>query len=227
VYWFDAATIGRQEPARAELLPRGELAALERIRDLEHAATVAGTRMVARITLGRELGVEPAKVHIERTCAWCGDACHGKPRVPGDALSFSVSHAATFGVVALSRDVCVGADVELPSSRFDDLIANEALAASEMAEYMTLSGIPRRTFLVDRWVAKEAVLKALGVGLAIDPVSLAFGPPAPSGWKTAQFPSGALGEWHVAPTIDIEQFRIAIAADHEADVHIKGWAELA
>ena len=104
----------------------------------------------------------------------------GVPRIlrPEVGLRFSISRAGDFTVVALARSIDVGVDVE-PQDR--DLsrwrLGSQVLSAAEDVALSTppTSTSVRRRFLIARWVAKEAVLKAAGVGLAVDPRSITIG----------------------------------------------------
>ena len=145
-----------------ELLPAGE-------RDAPAPIRIA--RATTRLLLAETLGVEPHRVVISRVCARCGHPTHGRPTVAGTgaaAVSFSVSHSGTFGVVALAAgDRRIGVDVEAvrPRSRLDAL-ADRVLGAEEHAAWRALDDpdVRLRAFL-RAWTAKEAYLKALGIGI--------------------------------------------------------------
>lgn len=85
---------------------------------------------------------------------------HGKPRLVGDQawLRFNLSHSGEVTLVAVARDVEVGIDVErirpVPEMRE---IARRWLGRDDIAD-------PADFFRA--WTRHEAIVKALGVGLA-------------------------------------------------------------
>lgn len=118
--------------------------------------------VLARLVLGERLGREPAALSFDRTCTHCGDQRHGKPVVEtaGPGLDFSLSHAGGLAVVAVS-DRTVGVDVEDATAGEQPLAP--ALAERERATCLSYADFARL------WTRKEAVLKAVGKGLAIHP----------------------------------------------------------
>jgi 4'-phosphopantetheinyl transferase len=130
----------------------------------------------------------------------------GKPRVDpacGD-LRFSLSHTDGLVAVALVRGLEVGVDVEGVDRDPDEgALTALALAAEEVAD---LDGFAdRRGRLLQLWVAKEALAKAIGLGLSLplprvvlrgDPpgvVSMPDGYGAPSEWGLRVMRHG--GHW--------------------------------
>ncbi|HVX40331.1 MAG TPA: 4'-phosphopantetheinyl transferase superfamily protein [Gemmatimonadaceae bacterium] len=118
-------------------------------------------RAAVRAVLARYLGADPAAVVFEL-------GAHGKPRVSGDEPPFSVSHSADVAVIAVSGAGAVGVDVEairlIPY--LDDLAARN-FARAERATLEALPPDERVEAFFRAWTAKEAYVKALGVGLAI------------------------------------------------------------
>lgn len=88
---------------------------------------------------------------------------YGKPFLQSKTkIEFNVSHAGGFALIAVSRDRCVGVDIEW---------ADRPIDVNSMARYV-FSPMERqyaqktqRTFML-RWVAKESALKALGLGIS-------------------------------------------------------------
>ncbi|GGT19432.1 4'-phosphopantetheinyl transferase family protein [Streptomyces purpureus] len=118
--------------------------------------------VLARLVLGERLGRDPAALSFDRTCTHCGDRTHGKPVVEtaGPALDFSLSHAGGLAVVAVS-DRAVGVDVEDTTAGAQPLAP--ALTERERETCLSYADFARL------WTRKEAVLKAVGKGLAIHP----------------------------------------------------------
>ncbi|QIS41110.1 4-phosphopantetheinyl transferase [Clavibacter capsici] len=116
------------------------------------ARTAAG-RDALRALAAELVGADPADVTVRARCATCGGA-HGRPVLGGsralDALHASVTHAGDAVVVAVSADGPIGIDAE-PRGR-------------ETPPGMALAD----------WVRIEAVLKADGRGLRVEPTRVRF-----------------------------------------------------
>lgn len=133
----------------------------------------ATSRALLRAALGAWMGVGRGDVTVRSVCSACGGADHGRPVVPqvlGAARppQISLTHAGDVVAVAISDVGPVGVDVEPhrePFDGFDDV----ALAPAERAELRTLEPRDATTARLRAWVRKEAVLKATGAGLAVDP----------------------------------------------------------
>jgi 4'-phosphopantetheinyl transferase len=148
--------------------------------------------VVVRLALGRRLDTSPALVRVDRTCRHCG-AQHGPPRVAGDRLSVSVSHAGAAVVVAVSDRGPVGVDVEPVDGSDPEPLMGVCLAPAERATGVTQAA------LLERWVAKEAVLKAAGEGLRLPMTGLVLG--GPPRWEVRAWDErpGLVGRVRVQP----------------------------
>lgn len=108
-------------------------------------------RMLLRTLAGDMLGLDPAAVPLSATCADCGGP-HGQPRIPG--LAVSLSRCATAIVAVAATAGAIGVDVE-PLMGTAERIAAIASVAGDGG--------------IRRWTSVEAVLKADGRGLRVDP----------------------------------------------------------
>ncbi|NYF99218.1 4'-phosphopantetheinyl transferase family protein [Janibacter cremeus] len=162
------------------LLDDGERARAGRKRDA--APFVTGHALVRR-TLGELLGEDPASLSFERRCTTCRSELHGKPSlvdVPG--WHFSLSYTSSLAVVAVAQGIDVGVDTEdLTDADFEGF-ADITLAREELLAFEHLDG---QDLLISRarvWARKEAILKATGHGLVVDPSEvLVTGPLDPPG----------------------------------------------
>ncbi|MGA1838768.1 4'-phosphopantetheinyl transferase superfamily protein [Herbiconiux sp. 11R-BC] len=139
-----------------------------------------GDRAADHAALSRLAGA-PAPAHdaaearrIGHLCLHCGSTGHGRPLLldadgmPVPGVHLSLSRAG--GVVALAAAAHpVGIDIESVSTaaaaRFDDV----AFTAAERAAF---GDDPDHRMRTRAWAAKEAVLKAAGLGLRADPHAL-------------------------------------------------------
>jgi 4'-phosphopantetheinyl transferase len=95
---------------------------------------------------------------------------HGKPYLVGDSdLHFNLAHSGKYAMVSLTRAGPIGVDVELPRAVSDlRSLARTMLADREYHWWCQLAEPAATEALFRRWTYKEAVLKALGLGLSGD-----------------------------------------------------------
>jgi len=162
------------------LLPRGDdqwLDQQERVR--AHGFVVGldrrrytASHMITRALLGGLSTTAPQDIVFDRRpCARCGET-HGKPEIrptsprgaQGEALRFSTSRSDRLLAIAVRGDTDVGIDIEVRP-------AGEDLAA--LRDSVEARG-DEAGDLLERWVRKEAFLKATGEGLTRPMTSLAL-----------------------------------------------------
>lgn len=150
-----------------------------------------------RSILGLCLGLPPAAVPIE-------EAAGGKPAVVGGpTLHFNLSHAGDVAVVAVSGRA-VGVDVErLDAAEDCQELVPTVCTAREALRLRALAPGDRRVGFLGYWTAKEAYLKGLGVGLALEPrrvevewlgdgrAAVGHGAAAGPGWRVVMVPGPA------------------------------------
>ncbi len=146
--WLD-----KEEQRRAERLVREE--------DRQRYVLAHGG---LRAVLSRYLGVHPSSVEL------CRDEV-GKPFVTrksrGQSLiTFNMSHAHGRALIAVSMGQDVGVDLERIRPEVEvEKLSERYFAPSEHASIMQLAEEQRAPRFFRYWVAKEAVLKAQGIGL--------------------------------------------------------------
>lgn len=92
---------------------------------------------------------------------------HGKPALADGSLAFNLSHSGDCAALAIARGVEVGVDLESPSRpRPHAALAQRYFCRREAEAIAATIGSERETAFLRLWTAKEAVLKALGRGLA-------------------------------------------------------------
>lgn len=148
--------------ARA-LLPAAEVNRLSTVPP-RHRGQRMGAQAALRALVAEAIGSTPLLVRLERGPG-------GKPRVAGGSgPHVSLAHSGRFAAVALTAAGPVGVDVEQPHRVSSDLagLARTALSDREYGRWRSLSGPAALEALFRSWTHKEAVLKALGVGLSGD-----------------------------------------------------------
>jgi 4'-phosphopantetheinyl transferase len=94
----------------------------------------------------------------------------GKPELPGSVFRVSLAHSGEVALVAVASGQEVGVDVEVFRAETESWsLSSHALTESEQARLKALPVSRRSGAFLSIWTRKEAVLKALGVGLALDP----------------------------------------------------------
>ena len=98
---------------------------------------------------------------------------YGKPfaRVCGvpAPISFNVSHSGKHGLIAIAPGGRIGVDVEERVDRYDldgDIVT--VFAPGERAELAAANGDRKVRLFFSLWTMKEALIKALGLGLAVE-----------------------------------------------------------
>jgi len=137
--------------------------------DAPAARSYLTLHLLARSQIGTLLGRPPESLRFDRTCPDC-DRQHGRPLLVDDpGLHLSLSRSGGVVALALSRSGPVGIDVEqVEAARFEGF-EGVALHARERG---AVAGAPSRAPSgAASWVRKEAALKALGVGLRVDPTT--------------------------------------------------------
>jgi 4'-phosphopantetheinyl transferase len=150
------------DPAWAEsvLSPEEEARAARLVR-AGHAARFRAARALLRACLAEVVGGSASNLALETTAG-------GKPGLAVPGPSFNVSHSGDRLLVAVSEAGEVGVDVELwPTARDRNAVARYACTEAEAAAIGALDGALRARAILRVWTAKEAALKAIGVGLAL------------------------------------------------------------
>lgn len=125
---------------------------------------------------------------VEHHCLRCGADDHGRPYLVGTPeLQVSLARSDGVSIVALSEAGPVGVDLEKDDAAGFDGFAESAMHPDERAR------TPQEA--TRTWVRKEAVLKATGRGLGVDPrqvrISEARQPAALIDWQAPDDPGGA------------------------------------
>jgi 4'-phosphopantetheinyl transferase len=138
------------------LLSKGERLNVVRLSRHEDRVRSVATRAALRQILASRTGIPAEKLRFIMND-------YGKPGLFGHfGLEFNISHSGDFALIALSLSGQVGVDIEYRGREID---------IEEMSEYVyspleRQSGLETAGVFFDHWVAKESVLKALGLGIS-------------------------------------------------------------
>lgn len=160
--------------ALKDLLDAAERQRAARFVRAEDARRFIARRAIAKLVLSDYVGQPAGELSFDTTCRHCGGD-HGKPRLAAHRrLDFSWTARDDVFLLAVATDRRVGIDiegVEESSSDWRD-VAEEALGDRELAALAAMAESDRLRVAMRAWSAKEALLKAVGLGLAWDLRSL-------------------------------------------------------
>jgi 4'-phosphopantetheinyl transferase len=170
------------------LLDDGERAAADKLAVAALAARYTVRRAAVRHLLGDQTGLDPAGLRY-RTGA--DGKLFLQPQGSGpDEVAFNVSHSRNVCVIAVGTGVAIGVDVQHIEERpLTPELLDIVLGPAEQARLRRGGGGGRTLEFTRAWTRKEAMLKAIGVGLTVPATGLQVDLTA--AWRTARWPAGA------------------------------------
>ncbi|MCJ8308050.1 MAG: 4'-phosphopantetheinyl transferase superfamily protein [Rhizobiaceae bacterium] len=178
------------------LLDDDEITEHDQFESRKAASNFALRRAMRRRILAKHVGASPRELRFTTGAA-------GKPNVKGhhEGVHFSASHGRFGGVVAISKTSPIGVDIEFKRAIDVAGFASKILSAEERQALLALDDEARLHALLATWTAKEAVIKALGMGLNLNllPQIAIAAEKTHQGWRTATlskpFPPAAWQIW--------------------------------
>ena len=153
------------------LLDRTELAYCARLTTEADRARHATGRVLAKLEGANRLGVDPRRLSVVPDVG----ATVGRPQLFLDhrpsPVHLSIAHAGRVVVVALGNVPC-GVDVEEIAALAPALDTSVAFSARERARLAETVPEERLALAARWWTGKEAALKAVGVGLAVEAATI-------------------------------------------------------
>jgi 4'-phosphopantetheinyl transferase len=164
-------TDARLLQAYKTLLDAGELERQRRFHFERHRQQYLVSHALVRLTLSRYAPVAPE--------AWrFVPNEYGRPAIVGPEgqwLRFNLSHTDGMALVAVGRDVDLGADIEDAERPGETVeIADSFFARSEVQALRALPKERQRERFFEYWTLKEAYIKARGAGLSLPLDQFAF-----------------------------------------------------
>ncbi len=212
--WFSDPENGDDDQRRFHLLLNAEERdRLSRYRFSADRVMFAAGQGALRFLLGYYASVEPSSVELVPSRV--GQPLPA-PGSPAGIFSFSVSHSGGRILLAFSRGIRVGIDVERVREDVDiEGIARRYFAPAEFEALRSHSQHRRREAFFAVWTRKEAFLKARGEGLSCPLSSFAVSvePAAPP--HLIQGLAGAAAvEWSIHDLDAGSGYRAALAVNH-------------
>jgi 4'-phosphopantetheinyl transferase len=194
VFWnFVEAPSGGAE----DFLSPAEQARLQAMRfDLRRQSFLAGRQAAKRLLQSQAFcrGLAATAISVDNTPGGAPFALLNGREIPG---SLSLSHRADAAAAAFSPapGITVGIDLEVVEGRSAAFV-EDFFTAEECAFVQTLRATQRAAWVASVWSAKEAVLKALKVGLRVDSRAVSIcaldGAAWQAGWQPLQAGGPAL-----------------------------------
>jgi 4'-phosphopantetheinyl transferase len=190
----------------AHILDEAELARATTFRSSALRDTFTAGRIALRLHISALTGDSPGSLTADYFCPTCSNrAGHGIPQyqVPSRAgrLRVSLSRCGTWCLLAASLDEGL-AGIENGSAADFEGFPSLVMTANERGQLQEMPPALKARFQTRLWVRKEAVLKALGTGLAKAPSAVDVsgpipaglsGPPAAALWKVEDLRPAAVG----------------------------------
>jgi len=155
--------LAQHEAICLALLSPDELARANRYKVGKAKSTFVLARGILRYLLARYLSIAPEKITFDYTA-------HKKPflaSIHQSNLSFSMTHSGEMALFAFGYDREIGVDIEKIGSHDYEEIAKRFFTETESERLLSLSDDKRAVFFYQLWTRKEAVLKAMGLGLTV------------------------------------------------------------
>ena len=194
--WLDASEKARWQRIRDDRTRREFALCRAALRDILRARLDCRNRELSF----RETGNDKPLAHVR-----------GEPAPAG----FNVSHSGPHGLIAVVPEGRVGIDVEDRATDRDmDGVASLTFTPAEQAELAAADGVRKTEFFYRIWTMKEALIKALGVGLSLNPSRFEIPPAMRSGARQCifRFPHLPGEQWRLA-NLGNADFAAAIATE--------------
>ena len=194
----------------ASLLSSDERDRADRFYFSPDCARFTTTRAALRLLLGRYLSASPQEIRF----AYSG---YGKPRLSEDVgVQFNVSHTKDMAMFAFTRIGEVGIDVERHRQvKMLDGMAERCLAAAQYEQFSSLGDEAKKSAFFRFWTRKEAVIKAVGLGLSqpLKDFDVSFLEGEEASLLRAEWDFGDVTEWSL--------HELEVSPEHQAAVAIR------
>ncbi len=200
------------------LLSRAEWQRAQRLHRHVDVVRAVATRAALRRLLSAHTGIAPDKLVFTHNA-------YGKPALENaDGPAFNVSHSGHVALIALAPGGAVGVDIERcrPEAELAPL-QGLVLSPSEQLDHAR-DGFAMP--FMERWVVKEAVLKALGLGIADHLQALSVSP-------SSEPPAGYCLEHSLPVSLPLQAWPLPVPSGYAAALgyaksyansHVKSYA---
>ena len=193
-------------------LDESELKRIQRYRISRPQREFALCRAALRCMLCEQLGCENDQLSFAAENYGKPYALVNRKPVP---INFNVSHSDPHGLVTITHGMRVGIDVETTKYERDfDGIASVVFGPNERVDIASVSGIEKAHLFLRFWTLKEAVVKALGTGLATDLTEFEISPDIRHGARRSVIQLPMISDtWWVLEDLSTPDYTAAIASE--------------
>lgn len=171
---------------RLDDLAPEELARAKRLTPDKAGMRFLASRHALRSLLAEALGCARKSLAI-------GQNEFGKPMLASNEIHFSLSRSESGALVGISRSIEVGVDLETVRAVQEmEALAKLHLTAAERAHWLNAIVDRRDREFLGIWTLKEACLKALGTGVALQPSSVETSPVSESNMASVRLGEKAI-----------------------------------
>ncbi len=147
---------------------------------------------------------------------------YGKPALAdNNPLSFNLSHAGGYALVAVTHQAAVGVDLELTDENIEIArLAARFFSSTEAHQVLRLPTAARPAAFFRTWTRKEAFLKAHGQGLSLplDQFAVTVDLRAPLQLEEIAWAPGTEGDWSLASFMALEGLPGALVLEGRLEV---------
>ncbi len=201
VYWYGHSVPSKEFSSWPDLLDKTELETYHSIERPEVAESFAYRRSLLRRLLARHSGTPADQLTFDTEP-------HGKPSLidTHHKLHFNTSQTRTSGLISIGDQGPVGIDIEIMRQLDAAAFSEKILSPSERIEFAALCSKDRLSTIFGYWTAKEAMIKAIGLGLNLNllrQISVPLSPPnmliKQAEWLPVKLtgPLEGHGEWYI------------------------------
>ena len=208
----------------ASILTEDEIAKADKFHFPHHRRKFIAARGILRQLLGQYLQISPKNIKFQY-----GD--RGKPYLTratsGNSLEFNISHSQDYALYGFTHSHAIGVDIEHLRTMEDAAkIAQRFFSPQEFELVNCLSGEQQQRVFFKLWTAKEAYLKAVGIGLAgsLASIDISFDQAEIPCLKSIQGNAAETAPWSMYPCMPALGYVGAIAIKSKiAPQQIKYW----
>ena len=159
--WYPRLDLPDEELVEAfDLLDPSEQARAEKFHFSRDRDRFVARRAKLRVLLCAYLDLPPDQIRYSL-------GPKDKPAITG--CEFNASSSGGLGVIAVTRERQIGVDLEWLDATQDVQLLRSALSSDERSRFDELPEVEQLPFILLVWTYKEALVKAIGVGLAVTP----------------------------------------------------------
>lgn len=198
----DLSLTKEQELDFFKVLSPEEVQRAMRLRAPQHKQYFIAARGYLRFLLGQYLQLAPEAIVLDYYPK-------GKPYLVGTDLEFNLSHSHDKAVFAFTRRHAIGVDIEKIEPQYDAAVVKRFFSVEEQAALAQMSPTQAVTAFYAVWSRKEALIKALGEGLAFSLLNISV--PVTQPVLERHLPFNGTQDWHLQ-SFDVDSgFQAAFA----------------